>query len=78
MPEIGATKKRNHPDLKTRTHDTPHNGAKIRVSTNDTAAETQSMDAKMGVTQINIKNTRVSGLAPRKRLGTIHLHMMIP
>ena len=78
MPEIGATKKRNHPALKTRAHDTPHNGANIRVSANDTAAETQSMEAKMGVTQINIINTRVSGLAPRKRLGTIHLHMMIP
>ena len=78
MPEIGAMRNRNHPDLKSRTHDTPHSGARIRVSDSDTAAETQSMEANSGVTQINIKKMRLSGLAPRKRLGTVNLHSVIP
>ena len=78
MPEIGAMRKRNQPPFSSCPHDTPHSGARIRVSASDTAAETQSMEANSGVTQINIKKMRLSGLAPRKRLGTVNLHSVIP
>ena len=69
---------KHHPDLKSRTHDTPQSGAKVSVNASDTAAETQSMEANSGVTQINIKKMRLSGFAPRKRLGTVNLHSVIP